>query len=72
MHLVLGSLDPCTLCGFLMHAGVERRYKQTQPLSDLFARCCLQTPFVYEHIMGVARADLPRWAAAPSLPLGNY
>lgn len=52
---LLGDLDPCVLCGCVMHAGVERRYKQLHDLSHLLKSTCTRTPFVYDHILDLGQ-----------------
>lgn len=65
-HPHLGDIDPCILCGYLMHTGVERRYKQIQPLSALLQESCTQTPFVYHHIAHMARQEVSNGGAKQS------
>lgn len=61
----IGCLDPCILCGCMMHEGVERRYKQCQYIAWLIRRCCAPTPFVYREIL--YRASVERKAHRDAL-----
>jgi hypothetical protein len=53
----LGDLDPCILCGCIMHADTERRYKQLQYIASLVVSKCSPTSFVYNHITRLARDE---------------
>jgi hypothetical protein len=54
---LMGDLDPCILCGCIMHAETERRYKQLQYISSLVTHKCTVTSFVYEHITHLAKDE---------------
>mmetsp|Transcript_42702 Transcript_42702/g.83534 ORF Transcript_42702/g.83534 Transcript_42702/m.83534 type:complete len:486 (+) Transcript_42702:272-1729(+) len=51
------DLDFCILCGSVMDVDVEKRYKQLQFIASLLSLTCAKTPFVYQHIMGMAKDE---------------
>lgn len=59
------DLDSCMLCGCLMHASVERRYKQIQYLDALIRDKCMETPFVFQHITDLALYERQMHAVRP-------